>query len=228
MQGVWSVLLHKYTGNAEITYGVVVSGRPAELPGVEQRVGMYINTLPFRAVIDEGQQTSEWLQELQSEQVSSRQYQYAALQDVQKWIGVKGDLFDSLLVFENYPINKLIDSKAQSLQVENLSVNEQTNYPLTITIESSEGLGITFTYNTDLLEGAYVKAIGDQFEQVLLQIADGQAATLKDIRVLTDSAGRDTAEGVQRYGSSISEGGNHRKPVRRTGSTASGSNSSSI
>ena len=185
MQGAWALLLHKYTGSQEILFGAVVSGRPAELPGVEHRVGMYINTMPFRSVIDEGQQISEWLQELQSEQVTSRQYQYAALQDVQKWVGIKGDLFDSLLVFENYPVNKLINSKTWSLQVEHIAINEQTNYPLTVSIESSEGLGITFTYNTDLLEETYVKAISEQFERVLLQIAEGSVNTLKDICVLT-------------------------------------------
>ena len=184
MQGVWALLLHKYTGEQEVLFGAVVSGRPAELAGVEQRVGMYINTLPFKAVIDEGKQTSEWLQELQAEQASSRQYQHAALQDVQEWTGVKGDLFDSLIVFENYPVSKLIASREWSLEVGNIEITEQTNFPLTVIINSDE-LGIKFSYNTDLLEEIYVRAISDQFEQVLLQIAGGKATTLKDIRLLT-------------------------------------------
>ena len=83
---------------------MVVSGRPVELKGVEHRVGMYINTLAFKAVVDEQQETVSWLQGLQADQVSSRQYQYTPLQDVQGWTGIKGDLFDSLLVFENYPV----------------------------------------------------------------------------------------------------------------------------
>ena len=185
MQGVWALLLHKYTGEQEVLFGAVVSGRPAELAGVEQRVGMYINTLPFKAVIDEGKQTSEWLQELQAEQVSSLQYQYTALQDVQGWTEIKEDLFDSLLVFENYPVSKLIASTTWSLQVEHIAINDQNNYPLTVSIENSDRLNVTFMYNTDLLEEAYVRAMRDHFEQVLLQISEGSAATLKDISVLT-------------------------------------------
>jgi len=187
MQGIWAMLLHKYTGNAEVVYGVVVSGRPDELPGIEQRIGMYINTLALKAVIDEQQETVNWLQGLQTDQVSSRQYQYAALQDVQGWTGIKGDLFDSLLVFENYPVSKLISSGTWSLQAENIEVAEETNYPLTVTVSSSEELSVSFNYNTDILEPAYVTAIRDQFEQVLLQITDGQAHVLNDIRLLTPS-----------------------------------------
>ena len=62
MQGVWAWLLHRYTGNNEVVYGVVVSGRPDELPGVERRVGMYINTLALKAEFGGEQQTESWLQ----------------------------------------------------------------------------------------------------------------------------------------------------------------------
>jgi len=187
MQGIWAWLLHKYTGDSAILYGIVVSGRPAELHDVERRVGMYINTLALKAVIDEQQETVNWLQGLQTDQVSSRQYQYTPLQDVQGWTGIKGDLFDSLLVFENYPVSKLISSGTWSLQAENIEVAEETNYPLTVTVSSSEELSVSFNYNTDILEPAYVTAIRDQFEQVLLQITDGQAHVLNDIRLLTPS-----------------------------------------
>ena len=66
MQGIWSCLLHKYTGKDDITYGVVVSGRPDDLHGVEKRVGMYINTLPLRSELNETKVTVEWLQGLQA------------------------------------------------------------------------------------------------------------------------------------------------------------------
>ena len=103
------------------------------------------------------------------------------------WTGIKeGDLFDSLLIFENYPGElKLVAEGNWSLQVENVEVNEQTNYPLTVIIGSSDELSIGFNYNADLLEEAYVTNIKEQFEQVLLQITNGSANTLKDISILT-------------------------------------------
>jgi len=187
MQGVWALLLHQYTGNREVLYGVVVSGRPDELPGVEHRVGMYINTLALKSVFDEHTETVNWLQNIQAEQVSSREYQYTALQDVQGWTGIRGDLFDSLLIFENYPVNKLVAAGSWSLKVENVKIADETNYPLTITVLTSDELSIGFDYNTELLEEVYVTQIRDQFEQVLLQITNGAANTLDDIKILTSA-----------------------------------------
>ena len=69
------------------------------------------------------------VRELQQEQVSSRQYQYTPLHDIQGWTGVQGDLFDSLLVFENYPVSKVISFKTMVFQVENVQMQKQTNYP---------------------------------------------------------------------------------------------------
>src|SRR5260221_14115580 len=185
IQGVWAFLLYRYIGNPEVLYGVVVSGRPDELPGIEERVGMYINTLVLKGVVDQSAETLNWLRGLQANQVTSRQYQYTALQDVQGWSGIRGDLFDSLLVFENYPVSRLLASKKWLLEVGDIEFAEQTNYPLTITISSADELNISFSYNTRLLEQTYITAIRDHFEQVLLQITNGAANTLKDIRLLT-------------------------------------------
>ena len=110
MQGVWAYLLHRYTGSTDIVYGVVVSGRPDDLPGVEQRVGMYINTLPLHGRVQGEESIVEWLENLQQEQVSSRQYQHTSLQAIQGWTGVQGDLFDSIMVFENYPVSKVLSA----------------------------------------------------------------------------------------------------------------------
>ena len=107
------------------------------------------------------------------------------MQEVQEWTGIKGDLFDSILVFENYPVSKLVASREWALQVAKVEIIEQTNYPLTISIGIGEELSISFSYNADLLEEAYIIAIRDQFEQVLLQIRQKCSRKLKDISLLT-------------------------------------------
>ena len=103
VQGVWAYLLHCYTGNDEVVFGVIVSGRPDSLAGVEKRVGLYINTLPLRTGIKSEQKITDWLVNLQAEQVASREYQHTPLSETRQLANVPGDLFDSLLVFENYP-----------------------------------------------------------------------------------------------------------------------------
>ncbi|MEZ2339471.1 condensation domain-containing protein, partial [Mucilaginibacter sp. RCC_168] len=136
MQGVWSYLLHRYTGNAHIVYGVTVSGRPDDLPGVEDRVGMYINTLPLHSLLGESLGITEWLQSIQQQQLESREHQYTGLNTIQGWTGIQGDLFDTLLVFENYPVSKVISSRSWLLEASNPKVQEQGNYPLTITVNA--------------------------------------------------------------------------------------------
>ncbi len=185
MQGVWAYLLHQYTGSKEVVYGIIVSGRPDDLSGVERRVGMYINTLPFRTSINEADEIVEWLRSIQSEQLNSRQYQHTPFSVVQGWSGVQGDLFDTLLTFENYPFNKIFTTKQWALSVSNVQVNDHTNYPLSIVISSSEVIHIKFSYNAAILNELFVKEIRDHFENVLLQIISNQKNNLSELTLLT-------------------------------------------
>src|SRR5262249_51205465 len=104
MQGVWSYLLYRYTGRPDIAFGITVSGRPEDLPGVEERVGLYINTLPLHTKVDSTMPVASWLQALQAAQQQSREYQYNGLNDIQRWTDIAGDLFDTTITFQNYPV----------------------------------------------------------------------------------------------------------------------------
>jgi amino acid adenylation domain-containing protein len=185
MQGVWAYLLRRYTGNQDIVYGIIVSGRPDDLSGVEQRVGMYINTLPLYASVQEDRGITEWLQGIQAEQVNSRQYQHTPFTVVQGWSGIQGDLFDTLLTFENYPFSKVITKKKWALNVGNVDMQDHTNYPLSIVIGSAEQINIRFSYNALLLDPVYVQEIRDHFENVLLQLITIGDKKLSDINLLT-------------------------------------------
>ncbi len=187
MQGVWAYLLYSYTGNNHIVYGAIVSGRPDGLPDVEQRIGMYINTLPLHAVIDETQGVAQWLKRLQEDQVQSRQYQHTSLNAIQGWTDVQGDLFDSILVFENYPVSKIVTTRQWVLQLSDIQIHDQNNYPLTIAITSNEQIEVQFNYNANLIEPFYVNKLRDHFEHILYQLTDEKEQLLGDITLLTPS-----------------------------------------
>jgi amino acid adenylation domain-containing protein/non-ribosomal peptide synthase protein (TIGR01720 family) len=194
MQGVWAYLLSRYTGRKEVVYGVTVSGRPEDLPGIEQRVGLYINTLPLHTVVDENSRITSWLQDIQATQLESREYQYTGLDVIQRGAGISGDLFDSLLVFENYPVSKAIASDKWRLQIDNVSVHEQTNYPLDIIIEAAAAISIRFNFNADILPSDYVKAIAGHFEQVIGQVLESENGIIRDIEWLTGNERRQLLE----------------------------------
>jgi amino acid adenylation domain-containing protein/non-ribosomal peptide synthase protein (TIGR01720 family) len=172
IQGVWAFLLNQYTGSRDIIYGITVAGRPEDLPFMEERVGLYINTLPLRSKVDGEQTILLWLKEIQDDQSRCREYQYNSLADIQRWAEIRGDLFDTLLVFENYPIGDMANDEGRAMSLEKVEMREQINYPFGITVSLGNELAIQFDYNADLLPEVYVNLIAGHFEQVLLAIME--------------------------------------------------------
>jgi amino acid adenylation domain-containing protein/non-ribosomal peptide synthase protein (TIGR01720 family) len=187
MQGVWSFLLHQYTGITDIAFGVIVSGRPDDLPGIEHRVGMYINTLPLVSKLKPEISFTSWLQEIQKDQVEAREFQHTAIDKIRQWSGISGDLFDSVLVFENYPVNKLLAEKEWSLKVDNVDIHDSTNYPLAILISNSNTININFSFNAAILSQEIVTNISKHFEQVLSQVVNFEKLTLDKVSIITEA-----------------------------------------
>jgi amino acid adenylation domain-containing protein/non-ribosomal peptide synthase protein (TIGR01720 family) len=135
VQGAWALLLSHYAQTSDVVFGAVVSGRPAELPGVESMVGLFINTLPVRVEIPDGKLTSDWLVRLQASQFEQRQYQWTPLARIQTLAGFAGEpLFASLLAFENYPVDASVSERLGKLRIDEVELGERTNYPLTLTV----------------------------------------------------------------------------------------------
>ncbi|NGO49520.1 non-ribosomal peptide synthetase, partial [Streptomyces sp. YC419] len=103
LQSAWALLLARLTGRDDVVFGMTVSGRPAEIPGIEQMVGLLINTVPVRVRLDPSQSLTELMARVQEEQSRLSDHQYLGLTDIQGLVG-EGELFDTLYVFENYPI----------------------------------------------------------------------------------------------------------------------------
>src|SRR5262249_45936426 len=111
VQGAWAILLGRYSGQPEVVYGATTSGRPVELKGGEEMVGLVITTLPGRVDGTGDWRVADWLRELQKQQAESRQYEYSPLAQVQSWSGVERGtpLFESIVVFENYPVASVFE-----------------------------------------------------------------------------------------------------------------------
>ncbi|WP_212004588.1 non-ribosomal peptide synthetase [Chitinophaga sp. HK235] len=180
MQGVWSYLLYHYTGCNDVAFGVTVSGRPEDLPGIEQRVGLYINTLPLYTKIDPSANITQWLHELQGGQLQSREYQYVGLSELQQWVEADEELFDSFIAFENFPV-----SQSWRSRTEGAVLHEQMNYPLGIRVTTGREISILFGYNTNLLDSAYIERIQGHFVYVLQQITTTDIRQIRDLAVLT-------------------------------------------
>ena len=133
IQGAWAMLLHLYTGDDDIVFGTTVSGRPPGLQKVESMVGLFINTLPVRVAIAPQQTVVPWLKEIQSSNVELRDYEYSQLADVQRnsEVAPGSPLFNSIIVFESYPVDNAVNQMDTGLKIRGFSFVEQTNYALT-------------------------------------------------------------------------------------------------
>ncbi|MEP7308333.1 MAG: amino acid adenylation domain-containing protein [Acidobacteriota bacterium] len=160
-RGVWALLLADHSRQNEVVYGVTVSGRPASLPGVETIVGLFINTLPIRVRIEPEAPLVEWLHRLQLNHADLDQYASSALVDIQQFSDVprRTPLFESILVFENYPVDQSLDAGLAGLAIDGIQMLEQTNYPLTLAVVPGQQLLLRLTYDTSRYDEAAAHAL---------------------------------------------------------------------
>jgi amino acid adenylation domain-containing protein/non-ribosomal peptide synthase protein (TIGR01720 family) len=132
--GCWAVLLHRYSQTDDVLFGTVVSSRPAELAGIEKMIGLFINSLPLRVHVPAEESTITWLQRLQAQAAELRQHDYCSLVDIKGWSSLPREqsLFESIVVFENYPLTAAVGEQDGEVTVENINSIERTNYPLTL------------------------------------------------------------------------------------------------
>ncbi|MER5502748.1 amino acid adenylation domain-containing protein [Streptomyces sp. NPDC002561] len=176
VQGMWTLLLSRYSGSEDVLYGSTVSGRPADLPGVESMVGLFINTLPVRAAAPGEARIVDWLRTLQEGHVELRQYEYSSLADIQRWSAIPGPdaLFRSILVFENYPKLLSGDDLPQGLSRRRLQYVERTGYPLVLgAAHEGNRLHLHLVHDRSMIDDATARRMAGHLEQLLAGIVDG-------------------------------------------------------
>ncbi|WP_044621684.1 non-ribosomal peptide synthetase [Photobacterium gaetbulicola] len=188
MQGAWALLLSKYSNSGDVVFGQTVSGRSSELNQIERIVGPCINTLPVRVrVPDSDHSLNDWLQSLHSLYRIDEAYGFASLLDIQKWSEVKGGLFDTLLVFENYPsdIFRLDPASAgQGLHYRSIQAVEQNNYPLSVIVVPGDRLSIHIDYSTSYLAPADAERLAHNFKALLSNMAANGAKEVTELSLL--------------------------------------------
>ncbi|MDQ8728115.1 amino acid adenylation domain-containing protein, partial [Bradyrhizobium sp. LHD-71] len=186
IQGVWSLLLQRYTGQSTVTFGVTVAGRPTGLDGADQMIGLFINTLPVIETPSPGSTVGDWLRNLQDRNAAIRNHEHTPLYDIQGWAGRAGQpLFDSIIVFENYPVQRAMDGGDRALQFSGLSNVDVTNYPMDLSVLVEDSLQVEYTYMPSHFTAAQAEQIKAQFETLLALLTQDAAAVLGSIDPVT-------------------------------------------
>ncbi|HKR49076.1 MAG TPA: amino acid adenylation domain-containing protein, partial [Pseudonocardiaceae bacterium] len=186
VQGAWALLLSRYSGEREVCFGATVSDRPADLPGVADITGIFLNTLPVRADVTDDVEVVQWLRELQVTQAESRRFGFVPLAQLQTCSALPSgeQLFDSIVVFENYPINDEA-AAAHGLRIRELRALESTSYPLTVVVSPGRRLSVELGYDASAFDAAVIERMSAHFLRVLTALAADPGVRLRGIDILT-------------------------------------------
>jgi amino acid adenylation domain-containing protein len=185
VQGAWALLLSRYCGRQDVLFGTAVAGRSAEIPDVERMVGLLINTVPVRAQTDSERNLREWLQDLQKLQAETRRYEHVPLNQVGRWSSVPrgSQLFESLLVFENFPLD-MHRSSSRGIQVDDIDFVERASFPLTVTMVVREKSRLGVGYEKERFDRDSMLRMLRHFSNLLAQMAENPEQRLGDLDVM--------------------------------------------
>jgi|GEM_PF-401820 len=170
VQAAWALLLSRYSGESEVLFGVMLSGRPASLSGVEEMVGLFTNTLPLRVQVSPQTQLIPWLQQLQQTQLELQDYSYSPLVEIQRLSEMPAGvpLFESILAFENFPIDSSWQEWSPELKIAELESFGRINYPLSVLAGvRSENLLLRIIYDTSRFEADTIARMLGHLETLL-------------------------------------------------------------
>ncbi|MDV3126107.1 amino acid adenylation domain-containing protein [Mycobacterium sp. 21AC1] len=183
LQAAWAQLLTWLTGQHDVAFGTAVSGRPADLPGAETIVGLLINTVPVRATINSGTTVADVLDQLQHVHNDTVEHEHLSLAEIHRVTG-HDRLFDTLFVYENYPIDTGALLGVQDLAVTDFTSREYNHYPLSVVAMPGRELGLRVEFDTDVFDEAAVETLANRLQQVLAAMADDPARRLSSIDLL--------------------------------------------
>ncbi|MFJ9899223.1 non-ribosomal peptide synthase/polyketide synthase [Streptomyces sp. NPDC091280] len=190
VQGAWGLLVGRMTGRQDVLFGTTVAGRDAAVDGIESMIGLFINTLPTRLRWAPGDTLGALLDRLQDEQSALLDHQHLGLADIQRATGHAGDgeLFDTLVVFENYPGGEGapgITDPTGTVAVAGHAFHDAVHYPLALIVKPGRRLDLRLKHHAGRLDADAVQALADRLTLVLHALADDPGARVADLDLLT-------------------------------------------
>lgn len=179
LQTAWGILLTYYNNSRDAIFGSVVSGRPPEVAGIENMIGLFVNTIPVRIVFEADTRLFDLYKRQQREALESNRYDFYPLAKIQSESHVGNQLVNHILVYENYPVSEEIATlwntaeggSPNQFRLVDMEVSEQTNYDLSVIVRADTDIFIRFQYDESKFSNAIVPEMAARFRQILQQLA---------------------------------------------------------
>ncbi|MFV2115550.1 condensation domain-containing protein, partial [Micromonospora sp. LOL_025] len=188
LQVAWAVVLGRLTRREDVVFGATVSGRPPELAGADRMLGLFINTLPVRVRVRDDTSLLETATALQQRWVALREHGHLGLSEIRRVTGV-GDVFDTLIVFQNFPTAQDGES-AGDVKVVDLTGHDATHYPVSLVVDASEEITLRVTRRDGAVVPGGPEELLARVSRILEAFADDPHRRIGDLDLLSSAERR--------------------------------------
>jgi amino acid adenylation domain-containing protein len=196
IQGAWAILLSRYCGEEDVVFGVVRACRKSTVPGADEMVGMFINTLPLRVHVPPEARLLDWLRKLRARWTAMRDCEHTPLVLIRKWseIPAGNPLFETILMFETYQLDERLRDQGGHWLNRSFRLYEQTGYPLTLTAYAAAELCLQLEFDRRRFDLPTVVRMVNHFKTILEAMLAEPEARLADLPLMTSEELRELTE----------------------------------
>ncbi|MBS4933504.1 MAG: amino acid adenylation domain-containing protein, partial [Clostridiales bacterium] len=187
----WGLIAQRFIYDTDIVFGTTVSGRNVEVPDIENTVGLFINTVPLRIKPEPLQTAEEFILSVQRSCVKQQKFEQTSLTVIGQYAGIQAsELFDSIVVIENYPlqVEKLVDAGSKGFTITGFVMEEYTNYPLTVIVDANKQYQIKLLYDTDMYEKFTVESMMESLSELLKDMIRNVKKPVRELNMLSHQA----------------------------------------
>ena len=189
VQAVWGILISRYNALEDVVFGATVSGRPPEIPGINNMMGLFINAIPVRVSFFQELRFKDLAAKLQDDAVNGQEHHFCSLAEIQSRSPLKRNLFDHLLAFENYPISeKMADgqfNEEMGFVIDGFDIHEQTNYDLAVQVFMENSLEFKLRYNRNLYSDNFMTKVRCHLKNIINAVISDKNITFNRIDILS-------------------------------------------
>ncbi|GAB4587093.1 hypothetical protein Ntsu_49250 [Nocardia sp. IFM 10818] len=195
LQTAWGLVLAASTGRDDVVFGATISGRPAQLDGVGEMIGLFVDAIPVRVRFEPETTTRSLITGVQAEQISLLDHHHLGLGAIQRLAG-RGELFDTMLVFESYPIDaeglQQAGGALGDLRIDALTGEDFTHYPITVLVFLNDRTLVQVKYRRDTVADTTAQAAANRLHQALTELLAAPARRARDIARTLDTEAADS------------------------------------
>lgn len=185
----WALLLRNYLNREDVVFGTTLSGRNISVSGINQAVGLFINTVPLRVIISDNSSVEEIISNVRKSLVDRQDYEVVSQSKINQALNVDKNepMYDSIVVVENYPLDTNADDK-KLINLKEYSIFEKTNYNITVNVsEQNNFINVQLLYNNNIFSDDFIKNMLKHFEIIIMNIIDdGLSKKCIDVKLVSE------------------------------------------